>query len=211
MSPATSPSADAASDSKHAAWLPADIPYSAAYENAVKQAIVYPPPRSSGIRILRDGSAEEAQPGISVRASDIDPASLPDIAFDDLPLPLDDKRRIYASPLPGINLTHPGGYFEGGPGFAPNHDAFAAEFITQFNIGDATQLHDAVEKEIGQHIEVARERMAAREAALQQNARIEKEIKTLMDQREMEVKIEAKIKDEAKARRERRERKKDTR
>lgn len=206
MSSAATPPREAPHGSRHATWLPRDIPYNEVYENNVQKAIMYPPSKDNAITIIPDTSPEEPQSGVSVRARDIDPASLPLITFEDLPISLADPRRIYASPLPGIKLTHPGGYLEGGPGFAPNDDVFASDFISRFNITNPDQLRDAVQNHIHQYRESARERMNAREEATQHNARIEKEIKTLMDQREMEVKIETRMKDEAKAKRERRER-----
>lgn len=211
MSSAATPPREDARDPHHAAWSPRDIPYNEAYENNVKNTIIYPPSKDNAIHVIPDDSPEDPQPGLSVRARDIDPATFPFVNFDDLPIALDDPRRIYASPVPGIKLTHPGGYLEGGPGFAPDNHVFASDFISEFNITAPDQLRDAVQAQIHQHLDSARERMNAREDAMQHNARIDKELKTLMDQREMEVKIETRMKDDAKARRERKERKKDAR
>ena len=203
---ATPPNEAIAHQPSYATWLPRDIRYSDAFENSVQHTFESTPAGREGIVILPNDSPLAPEPGVSVRARDIDPGQLPSISLDQLPLPLDDPRRMYASPIPGIKLTHPGGYLEGGPGFAPDDDdAFARDFIAQFDIADPAQLRDVQTREIQQHIEEARKRMRARQEALQHNARIEKEIKTLTDQREMELKIETRMRDEAQTRRERRE------
>jgi hypothetical protein len=110
--------------------------------------------------------------------------------------------------VPGIRLTHPGGYLEGGPGPSPeDQKKWAREFLESEKVESEEQLGMAVQHHMQQNMALAKERMRARYHALQQNARIEKEIKTLMDQREMEVKIETRMKDDAKRRRENREHK----
>lgn len=198
---------DSEEESTHATWLPRDIRYDEAFENSVKEIVENPPSGPTGIRLLLDDSAEDPEPGVSVRIRDVKARDLPTIRFGDLPLPLDDSRRKFASPIPGINLTHPGGYLEGGPGFSPEDDEFANLFMAQHEIRDADHLRETLEGEIASCRELVEERMKDREDALQHNARIEKEIKTLMDQREMEVKIETRMKEEAREKRERRERK----
>lgn len=192
-----------------ATWLPAHIPYNESYENALQHAILNPPTGRNGLVILPDDSPSQPEPGISVRARDIQPNHLPDIDFHQLPLPLDDTRRIYASPLPGIRLTHPVGYLEGGPGPSSDQDAFVRDFISQHNITTRAQLLEVRAQEIEKNLDLTKERMRARHHALQHNARIEKEIKTLTDQREMELKIETRMRNEAMARRERREKKRE--
>ncbi|KAJ9620452.1 hypothetical protein H2203_007658 [Taxawa tesnikishii (nom. ined.)] len=180
---------DSEEESTHATWLPRDIRYDEAFENSVKEIVENPPSGPTGIRLLLDDSAEDPEPGVSVRIRDVKARDLPTIRFGDLPLPLDDSRRKFASPIPGINLTHPGGYLEGARDKGRGSPAR--------NTGG----------EIASCRELVEERMKDREDALQHNARIEKEIKTLMDQREMEVKIETRMKEEAREKRERRERK----
>lgn len=197
-------------DPSYAQWLPRDIPYNAAFEDSVQRILSHPPSTHTGIRVLPDDSQEQPQPGKSARLSEIKPTDLPVIRFEDLPIPLDDPRRKFASPVPGIRLTHPGGYLEGGPGFCPEDDVFAQDFISAYKIRDAARLRAEVERQIAEHRELAERRMEAREGAAGQNARVEKELKTLMDQRAMEVKIETRMKEEARAKRERREKKRAT-
>lgn len=204
----TTPPTEAAanvSNTVYAAYLPRDVPYNEAFEKSLQHALEHPPYTRDGITVLPNNSPVPPEPGVSVRARDVDAAKLPHVPFAALPLPLDDSRRVYASPVPGVRLTHPGGYLEGGPGFAPGDDAFVQEFIHQFGITDAAQLRDARDREIDQCLNEARERMQAKRDALEHNARIENELKTLMDQRDMELKIETRMRDEARERRERRE------
>lgn len=189
----------------YATWLPSDIPYNETFENGLQHTLENPPAGRDGLILLDEDSANSPEPGISVRARDIDRNQLPAISFDQLPLPLDDPRRVYTSAIPGLRLTHPGGYLEGGPGLFPEEDVFASDFISHFNISHPAQLREVRAREIQSHFADAKERMRNRREALHHNARIEKEIKTLTDQREMELKIETRMRDEATARRERRE------
>ena len=190
---------------RHATWLPRDIRYDETYENSVQDILEHPPTGRHGITILPDESTLDPESGVSIRARDIDLDQLPLLTLDQLPLSLDDTRRVYTSPVPGVRLTHPGGYLEGGPGFAPQDDVFAQDFITHFEITRPEQLRDVRAREIHHHLEEARRRFKARHNAAQHNARIEKEIKTLTDQREMELKIETRMRDVAQARRERKD------
>lgn len=209
MSQPLSPRADAPKAAHHASWQPQEIAYSEHFDDALQRVLDYPPRSRDGIAILPDDSQDEAQPGVSIRLRDIDAQSLPNLDLRDLPLSLDDPRRAFASPVPGVRLTHPGGFLEGGPGLSPDEQrAFARDFIARLNISDPEQLAIAVQDHMAQALAQAKERMQARDEAQQHNARIEKEIKTLMDQREMEVKIETRMKDDARKRRETREHKK---
>lgn len=177
----------------HASYLPRDIPYNETYENSIHNLLTNPSPPPSHHH------------GLPVD-SNIDPSTLPTIHFPQLPLPLDDPLRIYPSPIPGLRLTHPHGYLEGGPGVSgPDNSSFAQDFIAHFRITDGTALREIKEREIAHYVDEARERMRERGEALAHNARVEKEIRTLMDQREMELKIETKMRVQASERRERRE------
>jgi hypothetical protein len=192
----------------YAAWSPHDMAYSEHFENALHHILEYPPRSRDGITIIPQDSPDHPQPGVSIRARDVDPRSLPIVALQHLPLSVHDPRRIFASPLPGLRLTHPGGYLEGGPGPSPDDQhAYARDFVERNNITHPEQLAMAVQHHMAHSIALAKDRMRARYDAQTHNARIEKEIKTLMDQRDMEVKIETRMKEDAKRRRETRENK----
>jgi hypothetical protein len=211
MSQSISPRAKESKPTKqhqYAAYEPHQIPYSAHYENALYHILEYPPRARDAIFVIPDHSSEQPKQAVSVRARDIDPDSLPKLSLHQLPLSTHDPRRVFASPVPGIRLTHPGGYLEGGPGPSPEDQRkWAREFLERERVESEEQLGMAVQHHMQQNMALAKERMRARYHALQQNARIEKEIKTLMDQREMEVKIETRMKEDAKRRRENREHK----
>ncbi|CAD0111891.1 unnamed protein product [Aureobasidium uvarum] len=193
---------------QYATHLPHQIPYSAHYEDSLYHILEYPPRSRDGIFIIPNDSSEQPKQGISVRARDIDPKSLPQVTLQQLPLSVHDPRRIFASPVPGIRLTHPGGYLEGGPGPSPEEQRnWAREFVEREGAVDEKALGLAVQHHMQQNMALAKDRMRVRNDALQQNARIEREIKTLMDQREMEVKIETRMKEDATRRRETREHK----
>ncbi|THX57609.1 hypothetical protein D6D06_03610 [Aureobasidium pullulans] len=185
------------------------IPYPAHFENSLHHILEYPP-RSSrdGITIIPNSSSQQPQQGVSIRERDVDARNLPHITLQQLPLSVHDPRRIFASPVPGIRLTHPGGWLEGGEGPSGEEQrAWAREFVEANNISGEQELGIAVQHHMQQNVELAKERMRARYEAQQQNVRVEKEIKTLMDQREMEVKIETRMKEDARIRRENREHK----
>ncbi|KAI5202179.1 hypothetical protein AUEXF2481DRAFT_7754 [Aureobasidium subglaciale EXF-2481] len=193
---------------QYATYQPRQIPYSAHFENALHHILEYPPRSRDGIFIIPNDSSEQPKQGVSVRARDVDPTSLPQVTLQHLPLSIHDPRRIFASPVPGIRLTHPGGYLEGGPGPSPEDQrSWARDFVAREGVVGQEGLGMAVQHHMQQNMALAKERMRARYDAQQQNARVEKEIKTLMDQREMEVKIETRMKEDAKRRRENREHK----
>lgn len=96
-----------------------DVTYTDEFMDALIQPFTNVPSRPSkaitGIRVIPPGSHEKPKANISVRAEDIDQSTLPEIDPKDLPLPLDDPRRRYASGVAGLRLTHPGGHPAGGP------------------------------------------------------------------------------------------------
>lgn len=92
----------------YASYVPHDLKYSADFEDAVMRVVTNPPSQNDGIRIIPEDSSEIPVEGVSVKADAISLQSLPSIAEDELPLPLDDSRRIFMSPVKGVRLTHPG-------------------------------------------------------------------------------------------------------
>lgn len=208
MSQSVSPKGNKVATPQYATYQPHDIPYSAHYENALYHILEYPPRSRDAIFVIPDHSNEQPIQAVSVRARDIDPNSLPQLTLKNLPLSIHDPRRVFASPVPGIRLTHPGGYLEGGPGPSPEDQRkWAREFLEQEGVVNEEALSMVVQQHMQQNMTLAKERMRARYHALQQNERLQKEIKTLMDQREMEVKIETRMQEDAKKRRENREHK----
>jgi hypothetical protein len=147
---------------------------------------------------------------VSVRASDISPESLPTITESDLPLPLKDPRRKFASPLPGVLLTHPSGYLEGGPPLDPSLDTFAEDFLSHRpKIKTPDDLQRAVQKEIDANVEILKERLRARQRAKEKNEQVAKELKVLTDQHSMELRIQERMQEEQRQKRLERERKRE--
>jgi hypothetical protein len=157
----------------------------------------------SGIRVIPPDSTETPVSGVSVRASDISPESLPTILETDLPLPLSDPRRKFASPLPGVLLTHPHGYLEGGPPLDPTLDTFAEDFLSHRpNITKPQDLEKAVKREIESNVEVLKERLRARQRAKEKNEQVAKELKVLTDQHSMELRIQERMQEDARRKKE---------
>jgi len=202
------PSQEEQQNSMYVSYVPHDLKYSAEFEDALMKVVMDPTSPISGIRIIAAGSDEEPQPGISIRSEDISLSSLPSIAENELPLLLHDARRVFASPVPGVKLTHPGGYLEGGPGLNPDMDTFPDDFLQNqpARIFTASELKDAVEAEIERNLELLQQRLKARHRAKERNEQIEKELKTLMDQHEMELKMHNRIAEENARKKEARER-----
>lgn len=203
------PPSDTPPNNGYASYVPHDLKYDADYEDSVMQAILSPPAHDGGIRILPDDNKEAPIDGVSVRAQDISPHSLPSILESDLPLPLTDPHRIFSSHIPGVKLTHPGGYLEGGPGLDPDQDTFTNDFLEENkDVTSAQELRERQQKEIDANVEDLRERMEARHKAKEKNDEIEKKLKNLKDQHDMELKVHRKMADEAKAKKEAKEKRK---
>lgn len=198
----------------YADYLPNDIKYSADFEDSLIDAVLNststsPGPEANiGIRVIPEDSDERPISGISIRYSDISPSSLPNLTEDDLPLPLSDPRRTFASPLPGVKLTHPCGYLEGGPPLNPEMDTLPDDFLSHRpEISTADQLREAVAKEVEEQVEVLEERLRARQKARARNEQIQRELKVLTDQHDMERRIHERITEEQRRKKEARERK----
>ncbi|KAF2721712.1 hypothetical protein K431DRAFT_294068 [Polychaeton citri CBS 116435] len=193
-----------------APYLPHDLEYGASFEDAVMDMVLNDDAQSGqhGIRIIPEDSMETPIAGVSVRAEDVTFESLPVIGQHELPLPLDDPRRVFSSPISGIKLTHPGGYLEGGPGLDPEMDTFPDDFFSNNpRVQNNEELRTAKQLEIDQNMELLRERLGARRHAIEQNEKIQKELKSLMDQRETELKVQQRVADEIRARKEAKARK----
>lgn len=187
-------------------YVPHDLKYSADFEDSLAKAALNPDAKQDGIRVLPEDSDEQPVDGESVRARDVSLQSLPSIAEDDLPLPLDDSRRIFASPVPGVTLTHPSGYLEGGPGLDPKMDTFPEDFLSRHpNVTTSTQLREAVKEEVDEAVEALKERLRRRKAAKERNEQIEKELKTLREQHEVELKVHNRLREESERKKEAKE------
>lgn len=204
------PPADEPADGLYASYVPHDLKYSTDFEDGLVETLLNPDAKlDSGIRVIPEESDEEPVEGKSIRSRDILLPSLPNIAEEELPLPLNDPRRVFASVIPGIRLTHPGGYLEGGPGLDPELDTFPDDFLNHnTEIGTAAALRAAVQTDINTQVETLKDRLRARQKAKEKNEQIEKELRALVDQHSMELKIQRRMADEQKAKREAKEKKK---
>ncbi|KAM3415313.1 hypothetical protein BST61_g8842 [Cercospora zeina] len=191
---------------KYASYVPHDLKYSAGFEDALMSVVLNPPASPHGIRVISEDSSEQPMEGQSIRLKDVALQSLPVIAEVDLPLPLDDPRRIFSSPVPGVKLTHPGGYLEGGPGLEPDMDTFPEDF---FNHHPHARTNDrfasTVDKKIEEHVAELQDRMRRREQAIKENAEVEKKLQELVLQHAMELKVHKKLADDRRAKREAKE------
>ena len=199
--------------STYASYVPHDLAYNADFEDSLIAPVLNGPKGDAsiqpeaGLRVIPPDSNEAPVSGVSVRASDISPISLPTIMEADLPLALNDPMRTFASPLPGVLLTHPAGYLEGGPPLNPSMDTFAEDFLSHRpNVSTPEELRRAVQKEIDANVEVLTERLSARRRAKEENDRLAKELKTMTDQHDMELKIQERMQEAARKKKEAKER-----
>ena len=195
----------------YGSWVPHDLPYNGDFEDSLIDIILNPSDvttTENAIRVIPEDSDETPVDGKSVRFQDVDLTNLPTLTEHDLPIPLTDARRIYASPIAGIKITHPDGWIEGGPALDPNMDTFADDFLSQHSdITNLEQLQRAVKKEVDANMEVLKGRLRARQQAKQQNERIAKEIRTLMDQHDLELRIQQKSQEDQRRKKEAKKRK----
>jgi hypothetical protein len=189
-----------------ASYVPHDLKYSQDFEDALMQLVLGPELPQDGIRVIPEDSSEQPVDGVSVRADAVSWQSLPTINEDELPLPLDDSRRIFASPIAGVKLTHPGGYLEGGPGLDPEMDTFPEDFLSNNpNAKSNERLRVAVAKEVEASMELLRERLEARRKAKERNEQIERELKLMSDDHSLELKIQRKMAEDLRAKKEAKE------
>ncbi|KAK3674757.1 hypothetical protein LTR78_005479 [Recurvomyces mirabilis] len=188
----------------YANYVPHDLKYSPTFEDDLLALVLHgPAPNTTpGIRILSLDSTEEPEIGVSVRVSDVRLESLPTITEDELPLPINDPRRIFSSPIAGLNLTHPNGYLEGGPGLHPNLDTFTDDFLSNHtprnhrsstHHNDPTVLRAAVDAEIQSSIALLKQRMRERGEAKRKNDEVEKKLRELRQGHDMELRVHNKM------------------
>lgn len=203
------PPQEAPPPNSYASYVPHDLSYCDTFEDSLIDIVLAKSPTTAaqtGIRIIPDDSTEAPVDGISIRASDVSLQSLPSIREDELPIPLDDPRRIFASPVPGVRLTHPGGYLEGGPGLDPEIDTFPDDFLSNHpGLRNGDELRAAVAQEVDKQISLLQERMRARQRAKENNEDIERQLKALMDQHSMEMKSLQRMAEESERKKEARE------
>ena len=189
-----------------------DLRYDADFEDSLIDLVLHANGTHNGIGLIPEDSDEQGVEGISVRAEDVAPQSLPTITEDDLPLRLDDPRRKFTSSIPGIKLTHPSGYLEGGPPLEPNLDTFADDFLSSHpNVSTPEQLRKAIQKEVDGSIELLKERLRARQRAKERNEQIAKELKVLTDQHNMELRIQERMQEEQRKKKEARDKRRSER
>ena len=193
----------------YASYVPHDLKYSSDFEDSLIQIVLNSTPNHDGIRILPEDSHEQSIEGQSVRTADVILHSLPSISENELPLLLDDTRRLYQSPIPGIRLTHPGGYLEGGSGLDPEMDTFPDDFMANHPfVSTPGQLRAAIQKEIETSVEQLKVRLRARQKAKEKNEQIERELKALTDQHSMELRTLNRMQEERERKREAKEKRK---
>ena len=191
-------------DSHYANYVPHDLKYSPTFEDSLLDLVVRGPSPNSkpGLRVLPLDSTEEPEPGVSIRGSDVSFESLPTIAEEELPLAIDDARRVFESPIAGLKLTHPNGYLEGGPGLDPNLDTFTDDFLSNHaphtnhntnTVNDTTLLRAAVTAEIASSISLLEQRLRDREEGKRKNEDIEKKLRELRQEHDMELRVHNKM------------------
>ncbi|KAK4554823.1 hypothetical protein LTR86_007971 [Recurvomyces mirabilis] len=203
-STAPTPPRDTSHPDLYANYVPHDLKYSPTFEDDLLALVLHgPAPNTTpGIRVLPLDSTEEPEVDVSVRVSDVSLDSLPTITESDLPLPINDPRRIFESPIKGLKLTHPHGYLEGGPGLDPNLDTFTDDFLSNHtprnhrsstHHNDPTVLRAAVDAEIQSSITLLKQRMRERGEAKRKNDEVEKKLRELRQEHDMELRVHNKM------------------
>lgn len=182
------------------------MPYSAEFTDSIMKVILTPPP-ASGIEVIHPGTKVAPVQGSSIRLEDVHPAT---VEPAELPLRLDDARRVYKGSIPGVKLTHPGGPIEGGPplslsgdqihrrgSFPPDMRQFAQQLIENNDIRTAAGLKKFITAETKRQKDELTRRMAERHEAIDHNEKLDREIKQMEDQRALERRVEAMLRKDA--------------
>ena len=188
---------------------PLEIPYSESFTDELMRIVLQP--HSPSGKVVSDKGLTITTNGDSVQLED---AYLPDVDPSELPIPIEDPRRIYRSAVPGIRLTHPGGPLEGGaPPFQPSGTSgitgqipddirdYARQLIRENSPKNLRDLQKLIASETQKQILELKKRMSERNEAKEQNEQTQKEIDDKDEVRAIERKIEEKCKREAAARR----------
>lgn len=166
--------ADAELTSPAIDYSPATVPYSESFENDLMNVILHPP--------SHDTPRSHTHDALMVSANQ-------------LPIPIHSHLRTYASPVPGLYLTHKNGYHTGGPGPSPARiKEFAEGFVREHGIEDAGQLERVVEELLGRKMEEVRARMEERKKMVERNKEIERELDDLRLQRSAELRVLERLK-----------------
>ena len=208
----TPPQEEQQQTSLYASYLARDLKtYSADFEDSLIDAVLNSSGRfigRDGVRIIPEDSDEQPVEGVSLRAEDVSLESLPSIPSSEAepPLPLNHPRRVFASPVAGVKLTHPGGFLEGGPGLDPERDTFPDHFFARNpQITTSIQLQATLKHEVDGSIELLKERLQNRRRAKERNEQIEKELRMLTDQHSMELRVQERMQEDARKKKEARE------
>lgn len=178
------------------------IPYSAAFSNSIMRVVLQPPPSPTGITLVAKSSADLKNMYRFTALADVNSSSLPQIEASSLPLSLNDPHRIYTSSLRGVDLTHPGGWLEGGPGSGPLPriqdlpSEEAETYLNRHSIKTLEQLRQQIDRDVVLQIEELKERMRKREEAVKENEEVERKMEALIEQRKLERKIEQRMRKE---------------
>lgn len=119
-----------------------------------------------------------------------------------MPVGLGDGRRVFVGAVPGVLLTHPGGWVEGGSGPVElsaastgigngGMEAFARGFVERHrDVKSREEVREAVGEEAAQRVEELRQRMREREEAGRRNEEVGRRIAALVAEREVERRVE---------------------
>lgn len=173
----------------------ADVPYDRDFEDSVMRTILDPPSTADGLE------SRGPLPAFLLGRDTV--------PHQELPLPLDDPRRLYKSSIPGIKLSHPTGAYEGGNPEPTEKDMrWTQDFIQQNHIKTKEDLERVSAQTLEEKMDELRRRMQDRKEALAEREKVERELKALNDQREVELKAQRSIIEKAKAKKEERKAKK---
>jgi hypothetical protein len=157
-------------------FSPATVPYNEAFENELMNTILHPPENPS----LPTPNREP-----------------PMIPASQLPIPLSSNLRTHASPIPGLNLTHAGGYHTGGPGpSTATIQAFAEKIASEHGVDlqDTAGMKRVAKALLDEKMAELKTRMEEREKAVKKNKEIDEELEKLRLQRDAEVRVLEKMK-----------------